>query len=57
MLNPFAIEKETLLKVAAIRQLSLSIQRILAEQVLGTQQHIDPSFRLELESCVPIDPS
>jgi hypothetical protein len=54
MLNPFAIEKDTLRKVAAIRQLSLNIQRILAEQVLGSRQDIDPSFRSVLEECVPI---
>lgn len=50
MLNPFAIEKETLNKVAGIRGTVLRLRLALSQQILSGGSQIDSRFRHELES-------
>lgn len=52
MLNPFAIEKDILTKVADIRQAAINIRTAFSQQILTANTQIDPNFRHQLRSYI-----
>ncbi len=55
MLNPFAIEKDTINKVAALKETCLNIRLALSKQIIAENRNdLDPQFRKQLESYTTV---
>ena len=55
MLNPFAIEKESLAKVAAIQSHIIDLRVAFSKHVLADEKNLNKGLKEELESFITVN--